>query len=131
MAEEATRRFSREYKVAAVRRMLAGENVSALARELGLRRKYLYQWRERFRLGGAMALRSRGRPTKAEVLAMRLPCGDEPAAAGAASAGEPMLPPSPPDELAKAQRRIAELERKIGQQQLDLDFFQQALRHVR
>jgi len=129
MSEEGKRRFSREFKVAAVRRMLAGENVSALARELGLRRKYLYQWRDRFRLGGAIALRSRGRPTKAEVLAMQVPGGDD--AAGNATVGKPMPPPAPPDELAKAQQRIAELERKIGQQQLDLDFFQQALRHVR
>jgi transposase len=128
MSEEETRRFSREYKVAAVRRMLAGENVSALARELGVRRKYLYQWRERFRLGGAIALRSRGRPTKAEVLAMRPP-GEAPA--DEASAGGAMPPPAPPDALAKAQRRIAELERKVGQQQIDLDFFQQALRHVK
>jgi hypothetical protein len=29
-----------------------------------------------------------------------------------------------------AARRIAELEQKIGQQQLDLDFFRAALRHV-
>jgi transposase len=35
------------------------------------------------------------------------------------------------EELARAQRRIAALERKIGQQQVDLDFFQQALRQVR
>lgn len=124
MSEE--RRFSREFKVAALARMAAGENVSALARELGVRRKYLYQWRERFRAGGAIALRSRGRPTKAEVLAM--------------SAGPPevlpeasrMMPaPTPPNELGTAQRRIAELERKVGQQQVDLDFFQRALRHVR
>ena len=33
-------------------------------------------------------------------------------------------------DLAVAQRRIAELERKIGQQQLELDFFQRALRRV-
>lgn len=130
MSEETKKVFSREYKVAAVRRMLAGENVSALARELGVRRKSLYQWRERFRLGGAIALRSRGRPTKAEVLAMR-PSGEEGSAVGGARRGEPMPPPAPPDALAKAQRRIAELERKVGQQQLDIDFFQQALRHVR
>ena len=49
MSEE--RRFSREFKLAALGRMLAGENVSALARELGLRRKYLHQWRERLRNG--------------------------------------------------------------------------------
>jgi hypothetical protein len=29
-----------------------------------------------------------------------------------------------------AEKRIRELERKIGQQQLELDFFQQALRRV-
>jgi len=103
--------------------MLAGENVSALARELGLRRKYLYQWRERFRAGGPIALRSRGRPTKAEVLAMRGGASAPPAAAALAD-------PAPSDALSKAERRIAELERKIGQQQVDLDFFQRALRQV-
>ncbi|MFZ2871455.1 transposase [Zavarzinia sp.] len=35
------RRFSREFKLAALARMEAGESVSALARELGVRRKYL------------------------------------------------------------------------------------------
>ena len=50
MGEE--RRFSREFKLAALARMEAGENVSALARELDVRRKYLYQWRDRFRAGG-------------------------------------------------------------------------------
>jgi transposase len=33
--------------------------------------------------------------------------------------------------LAAARQRIAELERKIGQQHLELDFFRQALRQVR
>jgi transposase len=123
MGEE--RRFSREFKLAALARMAAGENVSALARELGVRRKYLYQWRDRFRAGGAIALRSRGRPTKAEVLAMS-------GAPEALPEASPTMPaPTPPDELGTAQRRIAELERKVGQQQIDLDFFQQALRHVR
>jgi len=117
MTKEKTRRFSREFKLSALARMEAGENVSALARELGVRRKYLYQWRERFRMGGPIALRSRGRPTKSEVMAMR-------------SGGE--LPPAAaPDALAQAKHRISELERKIGQQQVELDFFQRALRQVR
>jgi transposase-like protein len=122
---EGPRRFSREFKLAALARMEAGENVSALARELGVRRKYLYQWRERFRMGGPVALRSRGRPTKAEALEMR---------SGWEAAGPPpkvMPDPAPPDALAKAQRQIRELERKVGRQQIELDFFQQALRHVR
>ena len=42
----------------------------------------------------------------------------------------PMPPPEPPDELARARDRIAELERKIGQQQVDLDFFKGALRRI-
>jgi transposase-like protein len=126
MAEERVRLFSRAYKLAALRRMQAGENVSALARELGIRRKYLYQWRERLRAGGPEALRSRGRPTKAEALAI--------GAHGGGSRSEealPLIEPPPADALSKAQRRIAELERKVGQQQVDLDFFQQALRQVR
>src|SRR5260221_11216739 len=126
MEKEAERRFSREFKPAALARVAAGENVSALARELGVRRKYLYQWRERFRAGGPVALRSRGRPTKSEVLAMQ--SGAE-VALPAPSAIMPT--PAPPDELVTAQRRIAELERKIGQEQIELDFFQQALRQVR
>ena len=124
MSDEAVRLFSREFKLAALARMEAGENVSALARELGVKRKYLYQWRERFRAGGPIALRSRGRPTKAEVLSMQVDRAALPAPSGT------MPQPTPPDELALAQRRIAELERKIGQQQVELDFFQAALRQV-
>lgn len=104
--------FSREFKLSVIRRMVAGESVSALARELRVRRKDLYVWQDRFRAGGAAALRGRGRPPKA--------------AARAPAAGPPLVP----DDLALAERRIAELERKIGQQQLELDFFQQALRQV-
>ena len=119
------RRFSREFKLAVLARMEAGENVSALSRELGIRRKCLYQWRERFRVGGAVALRSRGRPTKAETLEMRSGCEV------AVSTSKIMPDPTPPDALAKAQHQIRELERKVGQQQIELDFFQQALRQVR
>ena len=110
------RNFSRAFKLSAVRRMLAGENVSALARELAVLRKDLYVWRERFRAGGPEALRGRGRPRK--VAPTERP------------------PDRPPDrdeagDLAAARRRIAELERKVGQQQVELDFFQRALRQVR
>src|ERR1700758_5645416 len=96
--------FSREFKVSVIRRMLAGENVSAIARELPVRRKDLYVWREWFRAGGAEALRGRGRPPKRVATA----------------------PPLAAADLVVARRRIAELERKIGQQQLELDFFQRA-----
>ncbi len=127
---EEQRRFSREYKLAALARMAAGENVSALSRERGVARKCLYQWQDRFRIGGAVALRSRGRMTKAEVQEMR----GARRAVGSAEAPRtprpPQPPPVPPDEMAQARERILELERKVAQQALDLDFFRQALRSV-
>ena len=112
--------FSREFKVGIVRRMLAGENVSALARELRFTRKDLYVWRDRFLAGGPEALRGRGRPPKAE-------------AAGLAASGPrgKAAPETPGAELEAARTRISELERKVGQQQVELDFFRQALRQVK
>jgi hypothetical protein len=50
-----------------------------------------------------------------------------------------VVPPAPPPglaappplyALAQAERRIAELEQKIGRQALELDFFQRALQHI-
>ena len=118
-------RFSRDFKLEALRRMEAGENVSVLARELGVSRKSVYQWRNRYRLGGSSALRNRrGRMTNAEVSAHEETPPAERLAAN--EARQTSL-----EELARAQRRIAALERKIGQQQVELDFFQQALRQVR
>jgi transposase len=103
--------FSREMKLAAVRRMMAGESVSALAREFKLRRHLLYLWRDHFCAGGPSALRTRGgRPSKSEALTN---------ASVVAT-----------DDLGLARQRIAELERKVGQQHLELDFFRQALRQV-
>lgn len=118
------RNFDRAFKLTAVRRMLAGENVSALARELQVLRKDLYVWRDRFRAGGPEALRSRGRPAKVRAMA---------------PTAEPFVPDRPPpepppdaaaQELEAARRRIAALEAKIGRQQMELDFFRQALQLV-
>ena len=114
------RLFSREYKLAAVQRILAGERVSELSRELKVLRKDLYAWRDLFRAGGAMALRPLGRPRKAEAMA---PDAREQLAQAMAEA--------PAAAYEAARQHIAELERKIGQQQLELDFFRQALRQVK
>ena len=103
--------FTPEIKVATVKRMLAGEDISALAREVKIRRTILYRWKDRYRKGGASAFRvKRGRPPKSA-----------PAIEASSKAAL---------DLATAKRRIAELERKIGQQELELDFFQKALRQV-
>ena len=114
--------FSREFKLMVVRRMLAGENVRALAREVKVLRKDLYIWRDRYRSGGAEALRGCGRPRRVEAPAK----GTRDKAAEARSAAELSAA-----ELDVARQRIAELERKIGQQQVELDFFRQALRQVK
>jgi len=78
-----------------------------LAIELSLNRTIVYHWRDRFRANGAEALTSkRGRPRTPEVLAA------ESVRASRAKA----------NGLAQARAQVAELERKVGQQQLDLDF---------
>jgi transposase len=113
------RRFSREEKLAAVKRMLAGENVRALSRELKISRKMLYEWRAKYLSGGAAALRGSGRPR--DLVEIEPP--------PEATATAPALPPHA--ELVKARQRIVDLERKIGRQALELDFFRGALRQVR
>jgi len=105
--------FSREFKLRVVRRLLAGEKMSIVAQESKVLRKDLYIWRDRYRTGGAEALRGAGRPRKGEELAVL-----KKSSQGAAVAG------------GGAGQRIAELERKVGQQQVELDFFRQALRQV-
>src|SRR6478609_7468247 len=114
--------YNREFKLAVVRRVAAGESVSSLARELGIRSRNIYNWLYRFREGGAAALRPDGRPTRLEAAEMHLG-----PVAEAGSLGMP--PPDPPDQLELARVRIAALERKVGRQELELDFFQKALRH--
>jgi transposase-like protein len=92
-----------EFKRAAVERMVPGVNMSALARELGICRQRLYDWQTAMRAGDEQ-LRRPGRPRRGS--------------------------PRPPPRSDPGRQRVAELERKIGQQQLELDFFKEALRRV-
>jgi transposase len=108
------RSFTHQFKEAAVVRMATTENIVGLAAELGVERRMLYNWRDHLQRGGSEALRRAGRPSRPS----------------AAEIGEPE-PPADLNDPAAAKRRIEELERKIGQQQLDLDFFRAALRRVR
>jgi transposase-like protein len=116
MKEKRCRRFSREFKLAAIGRLEAGESGADLALELGVGRTLIYQWRLAWRSAGAEGLRLPGRPAK-DLAAPR------------AWAAAPGLSAKGGNKLAAAQRRVAELERKVGQQQLDLDFFNAALQH--
>ena|SRR5947209_12544647 len=97
------RELTVEFKRAALERMVAGVNVSALARELGICRQRLYDWQSAKRAGDDQ-LRRPGRPPRGS--------------------------PRPRRQSDPAQQRAAELERKIGQQELELDFFKEALRRV-
>jgi transposase len=111
------RTFSPAFKEAAMARVEAGEALAAVARSLDLNRKLLYEWRNAFRAEGLAGLsRKRGRKPGWRARAPEL-VPDDP----------PFVTPPGGSELTRAQRRIAELERLAGRQQMGLDFFQKAL----
>ncbi len=98
------RTFPLAFKEAAARRLLSGESGTALSRELGVRRSVLYRWRDALRAEGVGGLsRQRGRPA-------------------------PGRRPPPNIPLDSRDRRIAELERLLGKQAPELDFFARAFR---
>jgi transposase-like protein len=61
MSDQPQRAFSTAFKESVVLRLQAGERLAAVADELGIRRKLLYQWRHAYRrLGVAGLNRKRG-----------------------------------------------------------------------
>ena len=114
------RQFSTAFKEQVVVRLESGEKIGAVAEEIGVKRKLLYQWRDAYRAMGAGGLnRKRGRKVGWRPPPSALPAPSEPASADVGPSA---------DELAGAKARIAELERVIGRQQADLHFFREALR---
>lgn len=104
--------YSQEFKLDALRRMETCRNVSALARELGIRRKYLYAWRDTMKEKGEAALKpSRGRPRGPSAKMVK--------------------ESTPPQPEAGLEKRVAELERLLGAKQLEVDFFKRTFEHVR
>ena len=100
--------YSIDFKREVVRRMAEAETIVALAKELGIRRKLLYKWRDQFRAEGRAGLeRRRGRPP--------------------GSKSQTVSPPAP----SAAELRIAELERLLGRKQLEVDFLRRAFEQVR
>jgi transposase-like protein len=101
--------FTREFKEGVAQRILDGESVSALHQEVQIKRSVLYRWRDAYRKDGAAGLqRPVGRPP---------------------GVPNPPRPVASPEEAAA--RRAAELERKIGQQALDIDFLRRAFKRVK
>jgi len=126
MSDQPQRAFSTQFKERVVLRLEAGERLSAVADELGIRRKLLYQWRHAYRKQGVAGL-NRKRGPKPGAKGSGSPPGRASPGSPSGADGEP-VGARPGGELAQAKARIAELERVIGRQQVDLDFFRIALR---
>ena len=115
MSHTGMRTFTTDFKQGVVLRLEAGERLAAVADELKIKRKLLYDWRNAYRAMGVAGL-NRKRGPKGIV---------------AARANSDVAPaPGASSELARAKAKIAELERKIGKQQMDIDFFREALRLI-
>jgi transposase len=87
------RKFTKEFKLAAVRRLETGASIAEVARACEVSPNVLHRWRREFRDGVERAFPGNGK-SKAE------------------------------------QDRVAELERKIGQQTLEIDFLKRVLQRV-
>ena len=106
--------FEPAFKLLIVQRLMAGENAKALSRELQIRPGTLSKWCAHFQRNGAEGLRRAGRPHKIPGVPL-----------------DPVVKAMRVKDLVTARKRITELERKVGQQQVELDFFQKALRQVK
>lgn len=101
--KDGRRRFSREFKVAAVRRVMGGESRTRVARELDIGVELLWRWENRVARKGEQHLHGIGERESDGI--------------GARAETE-------------SRQRIADLERLVGQQQMEIRFLGKALRRV-
>lgn len=87
------RQFTREFKIAAVRRLEQGIPIGEVARGLEVNPNVLHRWRQEFREGPGNAFSGNGK--------QRWPDG-----------------------------RVADLERKVGRQALEIDFLKECLQRI-
>jgi len=87
------RKFTKEFKIAALRQMEAGASIAAVARSCEINPNLLHRWRRDFQQAPEHAFLGWGK--------------------------------NRPDE-----NRVAELERKIGQQSLEIDFLKRCLQRI-
>lgn len=114
-----------EFKVLLVRRLESGERITELERETGVFRAQIYRWRAAFGREGEAGLerhpgRQRGYRRSRAV-------------EGAVAVGPAPSAPvgSALDQLAPEVRAwVSELERTVARQQLELDFFSEALQRI-
>ena len=105
------RQFPTAYKLKAIKRVGGGEGVLPVARKLGISRKLLHDWIKAWKAHGPEGLNRKRGPKPGSRRLKPLQADDRKRSA-----------------LARANARIAELERLVGRQQLDIDFFRKALR---
>jgi transposase-like protein len=104
----AARVFSVEFRSAIAQRILNGESVLDLATEFKIKRSILYRWRDAYRLAGKDGFRkTRGRPRGSTTQVKTKP------------------------GMTGADRRIAELERRIGRLSMENDFLARAFKRVK
>ena len=126
MSKRTLRVFSREFKHRTVLRLEKGERVGPVAEEAGVKSQLLYDWWAAYRAMGVAGLsRKRGRKPgwRRSQASAGLASSEAASSSDAASSSA-----KPADELAQARARLAELERLVGRQQVDLHFFREALR---
>ncbi len=87
------RKFTKEFKLTAVRRLESGQSVAEVARALEVHPSDLHRWRRELAEHGERAFGGAGKRRAEES-------------------------------------RVAELERKVGQQAMEIDFLKRALQHV-
>ena len=90
---ETRRRFTKEFKRTAVRRLESGQSVAEVARALEVHPSDLHRWRRELQEHGERAFSGAGKKRVEES-------------------------------------QVGELERKIGQQAMEIDFLKRALQHV-
>ena len=103
------RKYSSEFRIEVARRIGEGASVTALSHELSIKRSVLYRWRQAFLKNGEAGLQ---------------------AAVGRPPGQFSQRPPSSATPMERAQQRIVELERKVGQQELENDFLKKAFKRV-
>lgn len=100
-----SRKHTPEFRAEIARRMLAGESAMALSETYGLARSMMYRWRDAFRKEGDAGVNRRpGRP---------------PGKAARSATGQKIEW----KREEKLRQQIAELQRKVGQQAVEIDFF--------
>jgi transposase len=103
------RQFPTAFKLKAIKRVERGDGVLPVARELGISRKILHDWVKAWKAHGPEGLNRKPGP-KPDPRKLKPTYDDKRSA------------------LTQAKARIAELERLVGRQQVDIDIFRQALR---